>query len=218
MTRKTITNIDVVDDALNLDGTPEAVRQFYDKWADHYDKDVAELGYSGPAIMVELFDKHAGLVGKKKDSTIVLDAGCGTGLIGEQLQRLGYPKPDGFDLSPEMARQAAAGGKYRTILGDIDIMVADETFGTDLYDAVLCAGVFTLGHVAPEALNVLIRLARLGGLLLISTRSEYYDETNYRQVSDDLIEAGRVEVIEAKMNASYLNGSSSHFWVYRKTV
>ena len=146
----------------------------------------------------------------------MLDAGCGTGLIGIELDRLGYPKADGFDLSPGMARQAEASGRYGRVLGNIDIMYADRTFGPERYDAVLCTGVFTLGHVAPDAIDGLLRLARPGGLVLISTRSQYYDQTDYREVSGGLIDAGHMSLVEALMDAGYVDGSASHFWVYRK--
>jgi len=216
MTRKPITDHEIIDDALNLDGSPEAIKRFYDRWAQSYDSDLADLGYAGPGIMTALLDKHSQVLDGDRGALAILDAGCGTGLIGAELHRLGYPNVDGFDLSPEMARHAQAGGHYRKALGDIDIMTADDTFGTDRYDAVLCAGVFTLGHVAPDALNSLLRLARPGGLLLVSTRSQYYQETDYRKVSGTLIDTGHMALVEAMMDAGYLDGSTSHFWVYRK--
>ena len=218
MTKKPITQNPVIDAALNLDGAPETVRQFYDQWAESYDRDMTALGYSGPRFVAELFDRHAGQSGIDKSSILVLDAGCGTGLLGEELRSLDYPRIDGFDLSPEMARQAAAGTGYRQVLGDIDILSADNAFDPGAYDAVLCAGVFTLGPAAPDALNVLLRLARPDGLLVVSTRSQYYDTTDYRQVSGALIDADHMTLVEAVMDSSYLDGSTSHFWVQRKTA
>ncbi len=218
MTKKPIDANPIINNALNLDGTPETVRQFYDEWAESYEKDMAALGYSGPRFMAELFDRHAVQTSFDKSSATILDAGCGTGLLGDELVSLGYPRIDGFDLSPEMARQAADRSGYARVLGDIDIMCADNSFEPGRYDAVLCAGVFTLGHVAPDAINVLLRLARPEGLVIVSTRTQYYDTTDYRQVTGALIEAGHMTLAEAVMDSSYLNGSTSHFWVYRKSA
>ena len=117
-----------------------------------------------------------------------------------------------------MALQAANGTGYRQVLGDIDIMSADNAFEPGSYDAVLCAGVFTLGHVAPDALNVLLRLTRPDGLVVVSTRSQYYDTTDYRQVAGALLDAGHMSLVEAVMDSSYLDGSTSHFWAYRKAA
>ncbi len=217
MGKKTITDHAIVNEALNLDGSPEVVRQFYDKWAKSYNQDLADYGYSGPQIMAKLFDRHAALMERDKAALRILDAGCGTGLLGLELQKLDYPKPEGFDLSPEMAREADAADTYTKVLGDIDIMTADSEFEPGGYDAVLCAGVFTLGHVAPDALNVLLRLANAGGLVVLSTRSQYYDTTDYRQVSNALMEAGHMTLVEAMMDSGYMEGSTSHFWVYQKS-
>ena len=67
----------------------------------------------------------------------------------------------------------------------------------------------------PEALNVLVRLARTGGLLVVSTRTEYYQETDYARVAEDLVQAGRMHVVEGIESAHYLDGSTSHFFAYQ---
>ncbi len=218
MTKKPTSDHSVINDALNLDGSPEAVRRYYDNWAENYDRDMQSFGYLGPRFMADLFDRHSGRSDGDRPSMRILDAGCGTGLLGEELSQLDYPPIDGFDLSPEMARQAADRSGYGQVLGDIDIMSADNAFEPGSYDAVLCAGVFTLGHVAPDALNVLLRLASPDGLVVISTRSQYYDTTDYRQVAGALIDAGHMSLVEAVTDSSYIDGSTSHFWVYRKAA
>ena len=37
----------------------------------------------------------------------ILDVGCGTGLVGSELNRIGYKNLDGLDASPEMLKIAA---------------------------------------------------------------------------------------------------------------
>ena len=91
MTKKPISDHRVINDALNLDGSPEAVRQYYDNWAENYDRDMAALGYSGPRFMAELFDRLVLRSDGRKPSMRILDAGCGTGLLGEELRKLDYP-------------------------------------------------------------------------------------------------------------------------------
>jgi predicted TPR repeat methyltransferase len=201
-----ISNNKAIDAALHLNGNPQNVKQFYDDWAKNYNLDTSSSEYSGPAIGAKLLSEFL----PAKDSRL-LDAGCGTGLVGIELHNLGYRHVDGFDLSDAMAEKAVASGAYRQVMGGIDMMRAAEN-----YAAILSIGVFTLGHVAPEALIVLLRLASPGGLLLVSTRTHYYDQTNFQLVIDELIESGQVELLKVIRDAPYNNDGDGHYWVMRK--
>jgi len=216
MGRKHRSDHEIINEALNLDGDPDKVRRFYDRWAGDYDTDVGGNSYAGPRVSAGLLDKHVGLLAPKNRAELkILDAGCGTGLAGRELKTIGYRRIMGFDLSPEMAARAHATGHYEEAIGDVDMMKAEEHYDAGAFDGVVCVGVFTLGHVPPEALRVLVRLLRPGGLLVVSTRTEYYDETDYARVADDLIKNGSMRLIEAIESAHYVDGSRSHFFAYQ---
>ncbi len=206
-----VSNNEAIEAALNLDGDPERVREFYEDWAKNYNIDTDEADYGGPAIAARLLSQHLPV-----KSSRILDAGCGTGLVGIELQALGYSNVDGFDLSDSMVELAAATGAYRQVLGSIDMMRATESYPAANYDAILSVGVFTLGHVPPEALKVLLRLTRAGGLLVISTRTHYYDQTNFQQVVDELTTSQLAELIQLIKDAPYNNDGNGHYWVFRK--
>ncbi len=206
-----ISSNEAIDAALHLDGDPEKVRQFYEEWARNYNIDTTSSAYTGPEIAAKLLQRHL-----PEPNKLLLDAGCGTGLVGVELEKLGYRLIDGFDLSESMTEQAAATGAYRDLLGGIDMMRAAESYADDTYDAILSIGVFTLGHVPPEALEVLLRLVRKGGLLLVSTRTHYYEQTNFQQVVDALIAANRAELVQLVRDAPYNNDGDGHYWVLRK--
>lgn len=211
MSDKKISSNEAIDAALHLDGDPQNVKQFYEDWAKNYNVDTTSSDYTGPAISAKLLSQYL----PAKDSRL-LDAGCGTGLVGMELQALGYDHVDGFDLSDSMAEQAIATGAYQQVLGGIDMMRAAENCVDTSYDAILSIGVFTLGHVPPEALLVLLQLASPGGLLLISTRTHYYDETNFQLVIDDLIDSGQIELLQVIRDAPYNNDGDGHYWVMKK--
>lgn len=207
-----ISDNEAIDAALRLDGDPEHLREYYDEWARHYDGDVAGAGYRGPQICARLLRQF------RPDTGIrVLDAGCGTGLAGIELRRLGYARIDGFDLSESMAAKAREGGCYTGVRGGVDMMRASSAYEGQDYDALLSVGVFTLGHVPPEALLELLALTTDGGLLVISTRSQYCDETHFQQVIDDLLRAGRIEIRRLLRNALYNHDGNGHYWVLEKT-
>jgi SAM-dependent methyltransferase len=81
----------------------------------------------------------------------VLDAGCGTGRVGQRLAELGYDVV-GVDLDPEMiavARERAPHVEWR--VGDLVTLDLGRTF-----DVVVCAGnvvPFVPAAVLPEALE-----------------------------------------------------------------
>ncbi|MBT8436878.1 MAG: class I SAM-dependent methyltransferase [Gammaproteobacteria bacterium] len=207
-----ISSNEAIDAALHLDGDPEHVKQFYEDWAKNYNIDTTGSDYTGPTIAAKLLHQHLAA----KDSKL-LDAGCGTGLVGVELQSLGYIYVDGFDLSDSMVELAAATGAYRQVLGSIDMMRASQSYPAASYDAILSVGVFTLGHVPPGALPVLLGLARAGGLLVISTRTHYYDQTNFQQVVDELTTNQQAELVQLIKDAPYNNDGDGHYWVFRKS-
>ena len=211
MSDEKISNNEAIDAALHLDGDPLNVKQFYEDWAKNYNLDTTGSDYTGPAISAKLLSQYL----PTKDCKL-LDAGCGTGLVGMELQALGYDNIDGFDLSDSMTDQAIATGAYRQVQGGIDMMRATESYLEASYDAILSVGVFTLGHVPPEALIELLQLASPGGLLLISTRTHYYDQTNFQLVMDDLVDSGQLELLQVIRDAPYNYDGDGHYWVMQK--
>lgn len=203
----------VIDAALQLDGDPERVRDYYENWAREYDDDVRDAGYSGPSLAADLLARRL-----PDKSARILDAGCGTGLVGIELAALGYAVIDGFDLSQSMARQAAACACYRRVLGGVDMMQAESSYPGKEYDAVLSIGVFTPGHVPPEALRVLWRLTRTDGLLLVSARTHYYERTALPRVLQALCDRSEIQLLQALEHAPYNKDGDGHYWVMRKTA
>ena len=143
------TSSEILDRVYALKDVDEAER-VYDDWADSYDADTVQgLGYVGPAVAAA---KLAELV----RSGVVLDAGCGTGLAGLELAERTDVTVDGVDLSQGMLDRAHARGVYRRLSrADLTQPLDIED---DTYDAALCVGTFTEGHVGPEAFDELVRV------------------------------------------------------------
>jgi len=75
--------------------------------------------------------------------------------------------------------------------------------------------VFTLGHVPPKALHQLINMARLNGIVIVSTRTAYYEETDYQRVSEELVASNRVELVKELRDAPYTKDGNAHYWIYK---
>lgn len=80
--------------------------------------------------------------------TPLLDAGCGTGLVGGELVQRGFSALDGVDLSHGMLNIARSKGIYRQL--EIADITRPLPFDPGSYGAVVCVGTFTAGHVGPE--------------------------------------------------------------------
>ena len=84
--------IDQIHDALMLDGDPQNLKDYYARWAKSYDNDL-DGNYVGPGFMVQLLVKHQGDLesGAELPSDVcIMDAGCGTGLLGKLLRDEGF--------------------------------------------------------------------------------------------------------------------------------
>lgn len=147
---------------------PEEVAALYDRWADTYDAEMAAAGYRHPSIALALLARHL-----PRGATPVLDAGCGTGLVGEWLGIVGYPEVEGLDISAGMLVRARAKGAYAKLhnlaLGG-PLPFADGHFA-----GIVSAGVFTTGHVGAEGLDELIRICRKGGAIVLTVKNTLWE-------------------------------------------
>ena len=105
----------------------------------------------------------------------MLDAGCGTGIMGEILIALGYSDVAGLDASPGMLAHAGAKGIYRDLRPGLLGQPLD--YADDAFAAAVAAGVFTQGHAPLDGLDELIRITRPGGHIAFSISRIYLGET-----------------------------------------
>ncbi len=160
----------------------------YDAWAESYDAEMARSGYRHPAICLALLSRHL-----PRGSTPLLDAGAGTGLVGEWLGTVGYPQVEALDLSAGMLRVAERKGVYAALhqlaLGT-DLPFADGAFA-----GIVSTGVFTTGHVGAEALPELLRICRAGGALVLTIKDTVW-KGGFAAAIDAAVAAGQVAIAE----------------------
>lgn len=168
-------------EAPNLQGayalnSRDDTKQLYRAWADTYDSDFGDAqGYLTPREVVRMF-VTSGACGP------VLDVGAGTGLVGEGLVAAGVWPVDALDLSQDMLRIAKAKGIYR------DLITADVTQSLKLsrYQGIISAGTFTMGHVGPEGIPPLLKIADQGCLFVISVNVQHYQSAGFEALFAEL--------------------------------
>lgn len=184
-----------VQQALAQDGTRERIESLYEAWAGEVDDDLRAEQYRAPAVMTALVERlrTAERVRPASDGPLrVVDAGCGTGLLGALLAHETRADVAGFDLSEAMVRQAQARGCYRRLWSRIDTnQPLARQLGESDFDLAVACGVFTLGHVPPEAMQRLLDIVRPGGIVLVSAPDGYARETGFNEACDELVGEGR---------------------------
>ncbi len=154
-------------DAVYAATSPTEVARTYDAWAETYDTEMAALGYRHPTICLALLARHLPAGGP------VLDAGVGTGLLGDWLRIAGYAPIEGVDLSAGMLAVAAAKGVYdRLAEGDL---TGRLPFEDARFAGAVCSGVFTTGHVGAEGLDELLRVIRPDGVLVLTVKEATWE-------------------------------------------
>lgn len=138
----------------------------YDHWSRSYDADLADGYRHCPYRAADLLMEYLPAGGA------VLDAGCGTGTVGERLAEHGVTDLYGVDFSAGMLRAARAKEIYREVHRH-DLTQPGLPYPPGSFEAIICVGLFTFGHLPPSALTSLTAMLAPGGLLLITSRDDY---------------------------------------------
>ena len=177
----------------------EKVLDYYDNWTKkkQYNNDMVIWNYEAPQNTASLLNKHA--IDKKIN---ILDAGCGTGLVGKELKKYGYSNLTGVDFSQSMLDLIPT-GIYHTI----DLIDLNEPlkYGDNTFDAIMCVGTFTYGHVKAHALNEFIRIVNYQGLICFTINEGIYKEYEFDKKINELTTNNQWEIIELSKSTYIVN-------------
>jgi predicted TPR repeat methyltransferase len=150
-------------------GNSKVTSVVYDNWSKEYEAHMRGVGYTHPTMTAAMFARY-----QSAGDAPVLDAGAGTGILGEILPALGYPKIDGFDASAGMLALAAKKNLYR----DLKFGVLGERldYEDNSYAGATASGVYTEGHAPLSSLNELVRVVQPGGYIVFSVARIYLGE------------------------------------------
>ncbi|KAJ5110652.1 hypothetical protein N7532_001187 [Penicillium argentinense] len=178
--------------------------EIYDKWAATYNDEVGDSAqsYVAPVLVAQAAIKFKS--SKSPADSVILDAGCGTGLVGQALAISGARAIDGIDLSQPMLDIARDTGAYRDLAqADMNKPIAQKD---DTYDIVSCVGTFTLGHVGPDpALRELVRVTKTKGIVVATILQEIWVPFGFKAEVEKLEAEGLVEVVSTDL-IDYVKG------------
>ena len=185
--------------------TGEQTLAHYQRWAGTYDQEVGvDNGYAQPARCA------AALARVASSCDHVLDVGCGTGLSGVALRDAGFTRLDGCDFSPPMLERAAETGVYRQLF-EADLNAGLDIDG-DAYDHAVAVGVFSFGHIRPDALREVLRVVRAGGAVVVGVNDHFW-EVGELPAELDAIEADGLASVASREHGEHLPGAAIMGWV-----
>jgi len=181
----------------NLDLThshnDEDLQDVYKEWASAYDYDNDHLlGTVSQPLSVQIFQEYM-----KDKSVRIIDVGCGTGLVGLELENSGFTNFDGIDISQEMIDIAKQRGYSKLFIGSLNESLP---FESNEYDAAFCVGVFTHGHVGSDRIDELVRIVRSEGIICFTINEGVYESNGFNSKIQKLESENVLKVLEISKN------------------
>lgn len=164
-------------------------RDLYDDWAVSYETENMVKGYRLPWMGAAMMARHL-----PAGRGPVLDAGCGTGLVGEALSVLGYDPVIGCDLSQSMMDYAAKRAAYSKLVPQD--MTQRFQWDNDHFSGFICIGCFGPAHAPAECLREMVRITKPGGIGVFSLLDLNLDARGFGPVMQDLTASGSWRIVE----------------------
>lgn len=173
-----------VDWVIRADTNAE-MRRRYDLWAQQYDADVGS--YEDYLVPVEAAKVAESVIAR---DALIVDAGAGTGLVGQTLAKAGFQRLIAVDYSAGMLDIARQKNVYQD-LQQCDLN-GPTTFDAGSVDCVITCG--TTSQMPCASLREFARIVRPGGHIIFAVVPDAWVRCGYADVLAELEAAGRVSV------------------------
>lgn len=196
-------------------GDSDGVRNYYDGWTSSYERDVLSWGYEAPAAAVEF------LSARVEREAQILDAGCGTGLVGRALSAKGYHDVVGVDLSPESLDHAAETHCYRA-LAEADFNQLPTSLSDASFSALLSIGVLSYVTDIEKVLLEFCRVVEQKGTIIVTERTDLFEQRNTGEIFESIEAQGLWQIVTVTEPRPYIPGHPEfadidvHFGVFER--
>ena len=169
--------------------TPEEILDYYKNWSsnNNYEKDLEEWNYVAPHECCQLFINQV-----QNKNSLILDAGCGTGLVGKILQTQEYQNLEGLDFSQEMLDLVPTNIYQKIFQADLNQSLS---IPDNYYDHALCVGTFTYGHVKTNAFSEFHRILKDNAIFVFSINEGVYESYNFGEAIANYEKLDKWEVL-----------------------
>ena len=163
--------------------TNDEMRRRYNLWAESYDGD---LGSYEDYLVPREATKTAEKILDK--GSLILDAGAGTGLVGQCLKEAGFQRLIAADYSEGMLAAARRKGVYQEV-HQCDL-VRPTHFDDNAMDCVITCG--TTSQVPSASLREYARIVRPGGCIIFGVIPDLWIKHGYAEILSELEAKGAV--------------------------
>lgn len=180
------------EQTLQAKNTKEQIKN-YSKWASTYEQEMYDCDLkSYQSIAESLFEIYPTYKGDNKFTNTtplsILDAGCGTGLLGEHIINLATVnsvKMTGIDLCQAMIEEAEKKYCFEKLV--VESLNNSLPFTNNYFDVIVSAGVFLQGHCEPECISNLLCYLKPDGYMIFTVRKSYFDhlQDNFIKAIED---------------------------------
>ena len=186
--------------------TTNEVMRYYDEWGDKdkYNKDMVDWNYTGPKETAETFNKY-----EKNKDTLIFDSGCGTGLVGIELKKYSFKNFHGADLSQTLLDTVPKDLYQKLVRVDLNKPIKEKD---DQYDALMCVGTFTFGHVKPQALDEFVRVTKKNGLICFTINEGIYKDYGFDKKIENLKQDNKWDELEF-FKSDYIASKDVNAWL-----
>ncbi|XP_054755695.2 methyltransferase-like protein 27 [Lytechinus pictus] len=183
----------------------EALENMYDDMADKYNEMTKVLKYDGNRLTANT------LISLLPNRDIrVLDVGCGNGLFGKELFDKGYRDIHGVDMSTRFLKVLEKKQIYTKLVKARFDPTTPLEYTDGYFDVIVSCGVFLPAHLTHTCLPEIFRLLKPGGVFIITTRKNVFDEeiggVKLKSTFADLTDKGKLQKISHK-EIEYLTDS-----------
>lgn len=187
--------------------TNNDIIQLYDKLGGDCQTVLLDGGYDAPnsisVAMNKVIDKNS----------LILDVGCGTGLLAEYLKIHGFYNIEGMDVLESMVNICKRKKLYKNVICQDARKSQDEL--NEKYDVVVGCGMFTVAHLNPKYLINLFNWIKKGGVMIASCTEPVINIFEREVLKIDRLICEDV-ICKEKMTLNYENGYSYKIYFLRK--
>jgi len=172
----------------NISKHPKDVEEEYDSISQSYDAELEAKGYMAPQQAGTIIKNHL-----PNTESLILEAGCGTGLLGLELNKQGFSNLTGMDISSNCLKEAESKNVYaKTVKHNL---LEPFPFPDKTFDGVVCVGVFSRFDEAQikQIVAEFARVTKDEGTILFSHRDDLITPLTYKTL--DELQAVKVEKV-----------------------